>query len=236
VAFDSDETCGIKFASLRFDPPYDSPIEEILAWGLSKHLVEGATLDKQVEVGSRFARFRIDLVASTPAGDRVGFECDGKDFHTDRLRDECRDALILGTQSVSAIYRFRGQDLVYHENDCLYFIANKDPRLFSARALRNLELLASDEARQSCGGTLEEWKYYEAAGKVCGYEVGDCHWFFYNLPGGPIGFVERRSLAHPRGGRMHRFLAFARQHTQATFDELVARFRSDVLRPQSVVG
>src|SRR5947208_837210 len=103
-----------------YDPPYDSPIEEILAWNLSKHLGEDVILDKLAEVKTPFATFYLDLVAITPKGLRIGFECDGKDYHTSPLRDECRDALILAVKSVAAIYRFRGQDIHHHEHDCSY--------------------------------------------------------------------------------------------------------------------
>ncbi|TGU70716.1 hypothetical protein E4633_17105 [Geomonas terrae] len=82
------------------------------------------------------------------SGVKIGFECDGKDFH-DESRDEWRDAMILGSKGVDAIYRMRGADLYYHINDILYFISKWDPELFSQRGLLNLEVLASDAVRTS---------------------------------------------------------------------------------------
>src|SRR5947209_4872370 len=121
----------------EFDPPYDSPIEEDLAWGLSKHLGASVRLHKQVEVPTSVTTFYLDLVAETSSGYRVAFECDGQAYHQDGLRDECRDALILATSKVAAIYRFRGQDLYYHRDDCLFYVLKNDSRLFSERGQRN---------------------------------------------------------------------------------------------------
>src|SRR5689334_20970735 len=120
---------------LQFDPPYDSPIEELLAWNLDKYIHEDVKLDKQFEAPTPIATFRLDLVARAPSGGRVGFECDGNEYHQDAFRDEFRDALILGSKAVDVVYRMRGQDLHYHTQDCLYVAMKQDPALFSERGL-----------------------------------------------------------------------------------------------------
>lgn len=131
----------------QYDPPYDSPIEELLAWNLDKYIGDDVVFDKQAEVVTPFATFRIDLVARTPGGWRVGFECDGKEFHQDWMRDEFRDCLILGNKAVDVIYRFRGQDLHYHVEDCIYAACHQDSAIFSPKGKWNLELLSSEQAK-----------------------------------------------------------------------------------------
>ncbi len=206
----------------EFDPPYDSPIEEDLAWGLSKHLAESVRLQKQVEVATEFCKFYIDLVAETAAGVRVGFECDGREYHQEGLRDECRDALILGVKAVSAIYRFRGQDIHYHRDDCLFYILRKDPYLFSERGTRNIDLLASEGAKRSFGVSALDIGSVDSAQ---GYEIGQSQWIFYHEGQREfISVLERRSL---EGGPsiLHAFIGFAVRNRDSSFDELVARFR-----------
>lgn len=131
-----------------YDPPYDSPLEDLFAWHIVKYLGSGVQFDKQVEAQTNCGTFRIDFVAV--AGSlRIGFECDGQEFHGrfGSWRDEWRDAAILALGSVQAIYRFRGKDLTYHMEDCLSVAAKCDPGLFSDRGIGNLELLTSESAR-----------------------------------------------------------------------------------------
>ena len=84
----------------QFDPPYESRLEENFAWDLTKYLSEAAVLRKQVEAVTPFATFRLDFVAETRGGSRVAFECDGKEFHPDGMRDQ-------GTDSVSRVHKAR---------------------------------------------------------------------------------------------------------------------------------
>jgi hypothetical protein len=123
----------------------ESPLEEDFAYHLTKYLDTTISLIPQHEVSTICGTFRIDFVAQGPAG-LIGFECDGKDFH-ERDRDEWRDAMILGTKSVDAIYRLRGSDIYYHIEDIIYIIARWNTELFSQRGLLNLQTLASDEAK-----------------------------------------------------------------------------------------
>jgi hypothetical protein len=80
---------------------------------------------------------------------KIGFECDGAEFHEYRnWRDQWRDAAILGTWTVHAIYRLPGRVLTYCVADCLTVVAKLDPELFSHRGITNLDLLASEPARR----------------------------------------------------------------------------------------
>ena len=135
-----------------FDPPYDSPIEELLAQNALKYLAEDCRFQKQVEVPTNWGTFRLDFLIER-RGQRIGVECDGRDFH-DEYRDEWRDALILGTGAVDVMYRLRGCDLVYHIEDILFLMSGADPMLFSERGQINLAKLASVEARGWQGDSL----------------------------------------------------------------------------------
>lgn len=130
-----------------YKPPYDSPIEDRLVFHFVNYAALDLELTPQVAVDTLCGRFVLDFVALTPAGYRVGIECDGKDFH-DAGRDEWRDAMILGDGYADAIYRIRGSDIHYVIHDVLYLMASFDPVLFSPRAPAKLAVEASDEARQ----------------------------------------------------------------------------------------
>ncbi len=117
----------------------ESPIEDIFAWHSTKYISDEVTFDNQVWVNTEHGRFRIDFVLS----DRkqgVAVECDGHDFH-DAFRDEFRDAILLGEGHFETIYHFRGCDLTYYPEDCLWLISILDPDLFSERGRLNLNQL-----------------------------------------------------------------------------------------------
>ena len=79
-------------------------------------------------------------------GVKIGFECDGKEYH-DSSRDDWRDAMILGGGHVDSIFRFRGCDLTYHLEDLLFIVSRYEPNIFSKRGLLNLSNLASSFIR-----------------------------------------------------------------------------------------
>lgn len=135
----------MKNQSPIYTPPYDSPLEDDFAYHLTKYLEPTIRLVPQFEVKTICGVFRIDFVAEGPMG-LIGFECDGKQFHDDS-RDEWRDAMILGSNGVEAIYRLRGTDLYYHIDDILYIVSRWNPELFSQRGLLNLQALVSDAVR-----------------------------------------------------------------------------------------
>jgi hypothetical protein len=210
--------------SRHFQPPYDSPLEELLAWSLSKYLAERVSLLKQVEAKTPCGTFYLDLVAENAAtGRRIAFECDGKEFHPDKLRDECRDALILGGKHVETIYRFRGQDLYYHADDCLLYVAHKDPTFFSERGRINLSILGSDEMRHQheVPPTTESTVTGEEHVRgLTTYYVDHESDLAHQL------IIERHTLEGPPTTTLHRFLALAACCRGVSFAALVKRFRT----------
>lgn len=137
---------GSPLGSSMYDPPYESPLEDSFAWGLSKYLHPKTSLEKQIDVATICGTFRLNFVATTNAGRRIAYECDGAKFH-DRQGDEWRDAMILGANAVDAIIRLRGSDLSYNLDDVLWLLAQWDPDVFSDRSQRILYQLASDRVR-----------------------------------------------------------------------------------------
>lgn len=125
----------------EYEPPYDSPIEDIFARSLGRYVNPNLRLDKQIEVNTPWGVFILDFVIECKSK-RIAFECDGKDFHNS-TRDEWRDAMILGEGHVDTIYRLRGTDLIHHTDDCLFVISTLEPQIFSRRGKVNLEVLAS---------------------------------------------------------------------------------------------
>jgi hypothetical protein len=124
-----------------YDPPYDSPIEDLFAYHFVKYASESAAIAPQVEVETLCGRFVLDFVLLGSDGTRIAVECDGKEFH-DFARDEWRDAMILGERYVDAIYRLRGGDTVHNIDCALYVMSRLDQNLFSDRGLINLNTLA----------------------------------------------------------------------------------------------
>src|SRR4051812_31080812 len=94
----------------RFEPPYDSPMEDELAWMLVKRLDGAVRLQPQVEAHTICGLRRLDFVVTTK-GKRVAFEVDGREHH-DWWRDLWRDSMILGADAVDVIYRLPA-DYVY---------------------------------------------------------------------------------------------------------------------------
>ena len=129
-----------------YNPPYNSPIENDFAYHFAnKYAADNINMIPQAEVSTLCGNFILDFLLCTSKGQRVGIECDGKEFH-DAARDEWRDALILGENHVDVIYRVRGSDITYHIEDILYLLSRLEPDLFSQRGKINLERLATQEA------------------------------------------------------------------------------------------
>lgn len=131
-----------------FNPPYDSPIEERFAYHAVKYLDERIKFVPQYEVTTICGRFVVDFVAETESGYKIGFECDGKEFH-DESRDEWRDAMILGADAVHTMYRLKGSDITYHLDDVLFVLSFFEPEIFSERGRINLTSLASESAKRT---------------------------------------------------------------------------------------
>jgi very-short-patch-repair endonuclease len=129
-----------------YEPPYESPIEDILAWNIIKYLSDSTVLTKQVEFQTICGNFRVDFVAQNGRR-RVGLECDGKDYHNEG-RDEWRDAILVGSRLLDAIYHFPGKGIYYHIEGCLAALLVWEPQLFSERGRINLGLLARPVVEQ----------------------------------------------------------------------------------------
>lgn len=122
----------------------DSPLERQFARDLVPYLHPDTELETQVSVDTMCGRFRLDLVAHHGSS-KVAFECDGKEYH-DEGRDEWRDAMILGANAVDVIYRFRGRDLTYYVEDCLFLASQWEPDIFGPTGCLKLRNLASQQA------------------------------------------------------------------------------------------
>jgi hypothetical protein len=140
-----DEKFKVVFNNF-YSPPYDSPIEDLLAYNIVKYLDSSVSLLEQYEVSTICGNFRLDFVVQQN-NLKYAIECDGRDYHK-LQRDEWRDAMILGSGALQYIYRLRGTDLYKHIDDCIYLISQNHPYLFSDRGLINLEVLASEESKE----------------------------------------------------------------------------------------
>lgn len=151
----------------------DSPIEGLFYREIQKWLPYGANITRQVECQTPFVTFYLDFLVEFK-GRRVGFECDGKEFH-EELRDSVRDRAIIAAGHADRIYRIRGRDIVFHLHDALDLIRIREATLFSERGHKNIETLATRErlrtdtfrkrldgfpfeARRDYGRQREEWE------------------------------------------------------------------------------
>ena len=124
--------------------PCDSPIEDIFYADIQKCIVPDAEISRQFECPTYCGTFYLDFLVVV-AGRRVGFECDGKDFH-EKVRDSIRDRAIIDTGHAERIYRVRGRDICYHLHDALDLIRTRDKLLFSERGHSNIQALATRES------------------------------------------------------------------------------------------
>ena len=144
-----------------YEPPYDGAVQDEFAWHIVKYLREDAVLQSEVELVTPGALFTVDFVVEVsgvgdgPGGRsrRVAFECGGGRSLRDHQRRLRRDASLVASGVVDALYRLRGSDLLDHMDDCLYLIdqwetsAPDTVDLFSDRGRINLHTLATREAK-----------------------------------------------------------------------------------------
>ena len=143
-----------------YDPPYDSPIEDIFAWNIYKYINPEIDFRKQELIETSHGKFYIDFVFEVTQNEIIGVECDGKEFH-DRFRDEWRDAIILDNSKITQMFRISGADIQFHIEDVLYIFSRWEPRLFSERGIINLTHLASDTVvANSMNDSLSEYVHY----------------------------------------------------------------------------
>lgn len=194
-------------------PPYDSPIEDAFAYHAVKYLSETVWFRPQWEVQTICGRFVVDFVVELQGGYRVGFECDGKEFHDD-ARDEWRDAMILGGDFLDAIYRLRGSDITHHINDLLFIVSLCEPQLFSERGCLNLRSIASEDVQKICVDPVET-RISMSAFEESSQQLGRV-------------FVERRHKVIPSGHRQfwQRAFVFASEYGGGPLDEVIAAYRN----------
>jgi hypothetical protein len=111
----------------NFESPLEGELYEKIATYTSDS--DDTSIEIQVPVKTRDKTYRLDLVVYCQ-GRMIGFECDGKEFHSGsskvRYRDIFRDSYILLDTDIKTIFRISGKD-IYNENKlplCL-FMANK---------------------------------------------------------------------------------------------------------------
>jgi hypothetical protein len=205
VFFPGSEPLGDLFGWPIYDPPYDSPIEDIFAYHVVKYLGSSTKLHPQFPVHTDAGSFFLDFLIERGQY-RIAVECDGAAYH-DFHRDQWRDALILGTGRVGAIYRFGGRLLMRHIDDCLVLMAKWDRSLFSERALLNLETLASDAMRAVdflAEGSTAFVRYLDERNERCDDEI-----------------LERRSLDR-NGVNWRALIARAAQYPGRTLDQIIS--------------
>jgi len=124
--------------------PCDSPIEDIFYIQIQKYLSSECEVNRQFECKTKIGTFYLDFLIRL--GERkLGFECDGKDFH-DMNQDWIRDKAIIDAQLVDRIFRVRGRDIVYNLPDCFDIIREVEPTLFSQRGHLNIKQLATRDS------------------------------------------------------------------------------------------
>lgn len=134
--------------SLFYDPPYERPIDDHLAWHLVKHLAPNCALQYRTVALTPDDCFRVDFLVEQEApgyGVRhFGLLCGP---HEDEDEPALRDALVVGAGAVDVLYRFREEDLERHFYDALFLMSRWDPALFEAKSRVQLHEQASTQAR-----------------------------------------------------------------------------------------
>ena len=124
----------------------ESPLEELFIEQFEKYLSGKVDIISQYEVNTNAGKFRLDFVIESDKK-KIGIECDGKEFHNE-WRDEWRDALILGSNQVDTIYRFRGKDLACFINDCIHIIYHYDKEIFNERYSQIYNQLITNDLKE----------------------------------------------------------------------------------------
>jgi hypothetical protein len=131
-----------------YQPPYETPLEDEMAWHLVKYLARLVNLESQVRVVTPCGPFWVDFVLERQ-GRRIALEISPLEDQEDPQQQRFRDALVVGSGQFDVLYRLRGHDVFHRLEDVLYLLAKAHPQYFTDRAQVNLERLASDEARKA---------------------------------------------------------------------------------------
>lgn len=158
----------------------ESPMEEETLHCLSKYVGGEVKIVPQWEIQTLCGTFRADFPLASKSR-RIIVECDGRKYH-DRDRDEWRDAMILGTGDVDAIYRLQGRDIWYHRDDVFFIMGKWEPAMLQPSLAEKLSRVATERLVVSrC------WEQ----GAIARHTYGDPAW---NPDSPPSLWVERRSL------------------------------------------
>lgn len=199
-----------KLPEVFYQPPYDSPIEDIFAWYCTKYIRGDLALDTQVEFNTQHGQFRVDFVLAD-GDEKVAVECDGHDFH-DAFHDEFRDAILLGEGHLGTIYHFRGCDLTYYPEDCIWLMSFLNSRLFSERCRLQLNHLHKLEIAHNLSGR-EDYILKDPTSRSS-YRFWAFRRSIHNLPGW--------NLRHGPDWQYWKVLyRFACEHPRASLDELI---------------
>jgi hypothetical protein len=128
--------------SAIYEPPYESPLEDIFAWNIIKYLSNSIVLEKQVTLDTICGAFRVDFVVHKRLA-KIGLECDGRDYHNP-VYDEWRDAILIGSNQLQAVYHFPGRGIFHHVAGCLAALSIWEPTIFSDAGTINLRTLARE--------------------------------------------------------------------------------------------
>ncbi len=132
--------------TLFYQPPYQSMLEDELAWHFAKYLHEEASFQDYAKITTPYATFPVDFLVEL-GKQRIGFMCGLMEGDNERAESGFKDALLIDAGGVDVLYRFRVQDIRDRLHDCLQLVAVWNPGLFSTRGLVNLERLSSAESR-----------------------------------------------------------------------------------------
>lgn len=179
-----------------YDPPYDHPAADALAWYLTGTLRPEAALKSHAVVLTPHDCFRVDfLIEQALDGGhgeplRIGVLCGPEDAEGGALAEpDLYDALLVGTGAVDALYRFRPEDVRRQPFDVLYLMAAWDGALFGGR--KRAEIVRRASSTMRCYEDLRpdhgsvRLSYPSPLVEVVEGEIPE-------RPAGPVDFVARR--------------------------------------------
>ena len=124
----------------------ESPIEKLFLEESIKYLENGTEISQQIEYLTKIGKFRVDFLIKKGSTEYV-VELDGKEYHKTN-HDIWRDCFLLGESKIKSVVRFKGKDITYNLNECLYFLSTVFPDTFSKRGKLNLATLIEIENKK----------------------------------------------------------------------------------------
>jgi hypothetical protein len=131
--------------------PEISPVEQEQADTLKRY--SRVAVFQQVEAETTFTPFYLDIMCRPQPGRTIAIECDGYQYHSDPIRDFCRDALILGTYDLSCIYRVEAWAVRQRPFDWLRILSELEPGLFTDECAEGIRALSL-----TCGMTGQTFR------------------------------------------------------------------------------